>query len=160
MSTVTYYLQEHGVRFETLPHQRAYTAIDEAISVGVSPAEVVKTVVLDTPQGHALAVIPGSRRLNMRAIRQVVKNKHVRLATEDEVVRDFPGYEPGALPPLGSLLHVPAYVDTEVARRDTIVFATGRQTESVRVHTVDLLHAEHPTLASLTQTERREERPL
>jgi len=117
----------------------------------------VKTIVLDTGSGHALAVIPGSRRLDIRAAKRAVGAKHVRLATEEEIEKDFLGYELGAIPPLGSLYDTPTYVDPEVMRRDTLVFAAGTQTASVRVRTEDLFGNEPVTVAPMTRISAADE---
>lgn len=157
MSVVTDQLTKRGVSFEVIPHEQAYTSIDEAQALGISADEVVKTIVLDTPSGHALAVIPGSRRLDIRAAEKAIGAKHARLATEEEIERDFPGYELGAMPPLGSLYDAPTYVDPEIMRRDTVVFAAGTQTESVRVRTEDLFRNEPVTIAPLTRSSAADE---
>jgi len=150
MSDVTDQLTKWGVPYEVIQHEQAYTSIDEALALGISADEVVKTIVLDTGSGHALAVIPGSRRLDIRAAKRAVGAKHVRLATEEEIEKAFPGYELGALPPLGSLRGAPTYVDPEVMRHDSLVFAAGTQTESVKVRAEDLFRHESVTVAPLT----------
>jgi len=53
------------------------------------------------------------------------------------------------LPPLGSLLGAPLYVDQEVLRHETVVFAAGSQTESVQLKTADLLRHEQVTAVAL-----------
>src|SRR5918993_5592767 len=146
MSAVTDRLTKLNVPYEAIPHEQAFTSAEEALALGVSPDEVVKTIVLDTPSGHALAVIPGSRRLDIRAAERAVGDKHVRLATEEEIEKDFPGYELGAMPPLGSLHGAPTFVDPEVMRHDTLVFAAGTQTESVKVRAEDLFRTEPVTV--------------
>ena len=98
MSDVTDQLTKRGVPHEVISHEQAYTSTDEALALGISADELVKTIVLDTGSGHALAVIPGSRRLDIRAAERAVGDKHVRLATEEEIEKDFPGYELGAMP--------------------------------------------------------------
>jgi Cys-tRNA(Pro) deacylase len=151
MSTLTDQLKKWGVPHEIIPHEQAFTSTDEALALGISADEVVKTVVLDIASGLALAVIPGSRRLDIRAAERAVGSKHVRLATEEEIENDFPGYELGAMPPLGSLLGVSTYVDPEVMRHETLVFAAGTQTESVKVQSADLFRNEPVTVAPLTR---------
>jgi Ala-tRNA(Pro) deacylase len=157
MSDVTDQLTERGVPYEVIQHEQAYTSTDEALALGLSADEVVKTIVLDTGSGHALAVIPGSRRLNIGAAKRAVGAKHVRLATEEEIEKDFPGYELGALPPLGSLHGAPTYVDPEVMRHDSLVFAAGTQTESVKVRAEDLFRNEPVTVAPLTRLSAADE---
>ena len=81
----------------------------------------------------------------MHLVQAAVRDRHVRLAAEQELLRDFPGIELGALPPLGSLLGAPLYVDQEVLQHETVVFAAGSQTESVQVKTAGLLQHEQVT---------------
>jgi Ala-tRNA(Pro) deacylase len=101
MSLVTDYLTERGVGFEVVPHRRAFTSLQEARELGVAADEVLKTVAIRTRGKYALAVVPASRRLDLRLVREALEDPAARLATEAELAADFPGYELGALPPLG-----------------------------------------------------------
>jgi len=138
MSVVTEHLQQQGSAFEVLAHRQAYTCADEARALGIDAGEVVKTVAVRVGGGYALMVIPASRRLDLRLVRDAVGDNHARLATEDELRRDFAGYELGALPPLGALVSTRVCVDPEVLEYDTVAFAAGTQTESVKMRTQDL----------------------
>jgi Ala-tRNA(Pro) deacylase len=91
---------------------------------------------------YVLAVVLASRRLGLRQVRQALEDPAARLATEAELQADFPGYELGALPPLGSLLGVPLLVDPEVLDHELVVFAAGLETESVQVAAAELLRDE------------------
>lgn len=139
MSIVTDYLADKELEFTAYDHRRAYTSIEEARALGIHADEVIKTVVLDTRGGHALAVIPATDRLDMHRVREVTGDPEARLADEDEIRKDLPAFHLGAIPPLGALLDMPVFVDPAVAEHDHVVFASGRQTESVRLHTADLL---------------------
>ena len=145
MMQVTEHLQTHGVPFEPIAHPQAYTSIDEARALGIEASEVVKTVAMRVAGGYALMAIPATCRLDMHLVQAAVGDRHVRLATEEELLRDFPGFELGALPPLGSLLGAPLYVDQQVLQHETVVFAAGSQTESVQLKTADLLQHEPAT---------------
>ena len=160
MSIVTEHLGNRGVAFEVIPHRKAYTSIDEARALGIAADEVVKTVVLTAAAGHVLAAVPGGRRLDMTMVRHAVGDNHARLATEDEMARDFGDYELGAMPPLSSLVHFPVYVDPEVMDHDTIVFAAGTQTESVKVRTEDLFRTEPMTVAPISRHPENEDKEL
>lgn len=151
MSLTTEYLERKGVAFEVFAHERAFTSIDEARSLGIEADEVVKTLLLDTSGGHVIAVIPGDRRLDMKLVEDVVGDKHAHLATELEIEHDVPDFQLGSLPPIGALLKTHAYVDPDVMRHETVVFNAGRQTESIRVRTEDLFRDEGVTVARLTQ---------
>jgi Ala-tRNA(Pro) deacylase len=159
MSTVAKHLQRQGVAFELVPHSKAYTTIDEARALGISADEVVKTVAVKTGSGYALVILPGGQRLHMKLVRKAVADSHARLATEEELERAFPEFELGALPPLGSLLGAPAFVDPEVLEHETILFAGGTQTESLKVRSEDLFRAEPATvLLIVRRPEGKDER--
>ena len=149
MTQVTEHLENHGVPFEPIAHQQTYTSIAEARALGIDASEVVKTVAMRVADGYALMAIPATCRLDMHLVQAAVGDRHVRLATEEELRRDFPDFELGALPPLGSLLGAPLYVDQEVLQHETVVFAAGSQTESVQLRTADLLHHEQVTALPL-----------
>jgi Ala-tRNA(Pro) deacylase len=123
MSIVTEHLEQRGAAFDVLPHRQAYTSIDEARALGVDADEVLKTLAVRTGPGYVLVVIPAARRLDLQLVHEALGDNHARLATEDELGRDFPDYQLGALPPLGALVGASLYVDPEVLGHDTVVFA-------------------------------------
>ena len=151
MTRVTEHLQAHGVPFAAIAHPQACTSIDQARALGIEARQVLKTVAVRAASGYALMAIPATGRLDLHLARAAVGDRHVRLATERELLRDFPGFELGALPPLGSLLGAPLFVDQDVLQHDTVVFAAGSQTESVQLHTADLLRHEQATALPLTR---------
>lgn len=159
MSGVSEDLEKRRVTFEATSHTETYTSVDEARALGIAADEVLKAVMLNTASGYRLAVVPASRRLDMKLVEKALGDKHARLATEHELELDFPGYELGALPPLGSLLSVPTYVDPEVMEHEMIVFAAGSRTDSVKVRTKDLFRDEPVSIRPLTRhLEEEEER--
>jgi Ala-tRNA(Pro) deacylase len=139
MSAVTRYLADHKVLHVTLGHARTQTALEEASELGVTPARVAKVILLDTSSGHAVAVIPASRRLDLERTAQAIGDARVRLATEAEIAEHFPDFELGAIPPLAGMLRMPMYLDEELASHKSIVFASGHQKESVMMRTADVL---------------------
>ena len=155
MSLVTEYLTGRGVTFEVVPHGRTLTSLQEARELGVTADEVLKTVALRTRGKYLLAVVPASRRLDLRLVRETLEDPGVRLASEAELAADFPGYELGALPPLGSLLGVPMLVDPEVLGHETVLFAAGLETESVQVAAGELFRDEPLAILPLTRRDGR-----
>jgi Ala-tRNA(Pro) deacylase len=151
MSLVAEYLTRRGVAFEVVPHRRVYTSVEEAVALGVPADEVVKTVALRVHGKYALAVLPASRRLDIHLVRHAVGDPAARLATEAELLADFPGYELGALPPLGSLLGLPMYVAPEVLEPRRVTFADGTETASITAAGEDLFRDEPMTVHLLTR---------
>jgi Ala-tRNA(Pro) deacylase len=155
VSAVTENLKRQGSAFEVLPHRQASSSIDEARALGIDAGEVLKPLAMRTGSGYALMVIPASRRLDLQLARAALADNQARLATEDELGRDFAGYDLGALPPLGALLGAKVYVDPEVLGHDTVAFAAGTQTESIKMRTEDLFKDEWATTVPLVKHPER-----
>jgi Ala-tRNA(Pro) deacylase len=132
MTVVTEHLEKQGIRFELLPHPPTTNALAEAEVLDLEPDEVVKAVVLDVTTGHAIAVLPASRRIDLDLLREALGERDARLASEEEIARDFPEFELGAMPPLPSMLHVPLVIDPSVLDHAAITFAAGITRGSVR----------------------------
>jgi Ala-tRNA(Pro) deacylase len=159
MTIVTEHLERLGVRFEVLPHERSETALEEAAALGISAGEVLKVVVLNVETGHALAVLPASRRLDLQLTRTALDDPHATLASETEIQGVFPEFEPGALPALPSLLHIPVVIDHLVLFHRKVTFAAGIQRESVRLATEQLLRGGTVTIAPISRSPQVAERP-
>ena len=161
MSAVTEHLQQRGSAFELLPHRQAYTCTDEARALGIDADEVLKTLAVRTGVVYVLVVIPASCRLDLHLIRDALGDHQARLASEEELARDFADYQLGALPPLGALLGSQMYVDPAVLEHEMVVFAAGTQTESVRMRARELFASEQVTTVPLVkQAERGSDDPI
>ena len=92
------------------------------------------------------------RTADIRAAETALGTRHVRLATEEEIEKDFPRATSSArCRPSDRSTARRLNVDPEVMQHDTVVFAAGTQTESVRVRTEDLFRKEPVTTAPLTR---------
>ena len=134
-------LEHEGVSYELLPHAHTERAADEAQALGLGPEEVAKTLVLTTPEGHVRAVLAASDRIDLRKVREVLGlgKKKVHLSSEEDLARDYPEFELGAVPPLGGASRDPVLVDLRVGERDSVVVEAGSHDESVRLRTDDLV---------------------
>jgi Ala-tRNA(Pro) deacylase len=150
MSSVMEYLQGRGVPFLVLPAPQATEAVEAARTHGFSADEVVRTVVVTTRYGHALMVIPAGRELAEDLVVAALGDDQIRVAGERDILRNFPDYEPGSLPPLGLFFSAPMYVDTDVARREAVVFAVGRASLAIRMLTKDLFRDDPVVIVPLT----------
>jgi Ala-tRNA(Pro) deacylase len=119
MSAVTEHLEQRGSAFELLPHRQAYTSTDEARALGIDADEVLKTLAVRTGPGYVLAVIPASCRLDLHLVRDMLGDHQARLASEEELGRDFAGYQLGVLPPLGALLGSQVVIDPAVLEHES-----------------------------------------
>jgi prolyl-tRNA editing enzyme YbaK/EbsC (Cys-tRNA(Pro) deacylase) len=160
MSLVTEYLRFRDVSFQTVFHRQTPTSAEEARAIGVPTDEVLKTVIIDSKGGHALAVIPASRRLDLRLVRAALGDPHAHLASEAELRHDFRGYDLGAMHPLGVLVGCPTLVDPEVLGHHAVLFAAGTRTESVKANPTELFRDEPLTVVHLTLRTEHDRDPM
>jgi Uncharacterized conserved protein len=139
MTTTTEGLAREHVGYEVLAHRRTSTAREEAAAIGVSPDEVAKTVVLVSEDGFVRAVVPASKKVDLEAVRDLLDDPTVRLATEPEVTYAYPLFELGSVPPFGGPGGDRTIVDPHVLAKERVVFEAGSQRESVRMEAVDLV---------------------
>jgi Ala-tRNA(Pro) deacylase len=148
---LTRLLDEAGVSYELLPHARTESAVAEAEALGIAAADVAKTLVVTTPEGYVRAVLPASERIDLRKLREVRGGgkKQVHLASEEQLARDYPEFDLGAVPPIGGARRDPVVVDSRLAERDSVVLEAGSHEESVRVLTGDLLRITEAEVADI-----------
>jgi Ala-tRNA(Pro) deacylase len=141
--TLTHHLAEEldraGIDYDVIMHRRTERAADEARAIGVRPEEVAKTVVLATGDRYVRAVIPASEHLDLRKTRDILGDKHARLASEAELALAYPMYELGAVPPFGIPAGDRVLVDRHLAEHDSVVLEAGSHNESFRLRTADLV---------------------
>ena len=132
-------LDAEGVGYELISHDHTERASDEAEALGVQPSSVAKTLVVAVPEGYVRAIVPATARLDLHKLREILgaSSKKVQLASEQDLRRDFPEFELGAVPPVGGRPD-PVFVDGRLSELDEFVFEAGSHDESVRLRAQDL----------------------
>ena len=148
-------LDDAGAAYEVLHHEHTERAAAEALALGVPPDEVSKTLIVATPSGHVRALVPASRRIDMRKLADALGagRKQLQLCSEEEMRRDYPEFELGAVPPLGGASADKVVLDAALAAREAIVFEAGSHDESVRVQTADLVRLTGAQVADIARDE-------
>ena len=154
MADVTGFLEEAGVDFDVLEHARTERAADEAAALGIGPEEVAKTLVLVASSGNVRAVLAASERVDLHKVADVlgVGGKKVHLASEDDLARDYPDCELGAVPPFGGR-DDQVIVDERLAGRDSVVLEAGSHQRSVRLKAADLVRLTGAQVADICREE-------
>jgi len=89
-----------GIPCEVIEHEQSgCTSEAAAKALGVDVAAVIKTLVLETDHGFAVAIIAGNERLDFKAVAKQLGCRNVRLASPAQV-REFSGYDVGGVPPI------------------------------------------------------------
>jgi Ala-tRNA(Pro) deacylase len=146
-------LEQSGVEYELLSHERTERAAAEAEALGVASEDVAKTLVISAPDGNVRAVILGSDRISMSKLCVVLgsSKKRTHLATEEALEQGYPEFELGAVPPFGGSQRDPVLVDARVAERDSVVVEAGSHVESLRIKTADLVRLTDAQVVDLVQ---------
>ncbi|MDF1525977.1 MAG: YbaK/EbsC family protein [bacterium] len=104
--------------------RKTETAEDSAMMLGVEVARIVKSMVFSAQDEPVVALIPGNRRADMRAIARVLEVKKVRMADPD-MVQKWTGFTVGAVPPIGHFQKIPVLMDEGFPRDGKIYPAAG-----------------------------------
>jgi len=138
------YLNNQGVKYITINHSKAYTAMEVAQSAHVKGKEMAKSVVLKVDGKLAMAVLPATQKVHVERVKKATGARNVEIAHEQEFQGYFPGCELGAMPPFGNLYGMDVYVDPHLAEDEEIAFNAGSHTELMWVHYRDFERLTHP----------------
>lgn len=130
--SVTAYLDQQGVEYEAVEHEERFTAASEAQAAGIKPEDAAKDLILRDDDSYMLAVIPASQRLDLAKARELLgAGASLRLATEDEIGRDFDRFAVGAIPPFGGLHGIPQAVDRRLLEHERVLCSAGDHAHGV-----------------------------
>lgn len=97
-----------------------------------------------------MVVLPANRKIVLSALREMLANQNVKLATEDDFIERFPDCELGAMPPFGNLYGLPVYVAESLAEEPEIVFNAGTHREVIKMSFADFAELVQPTVLDFT----------
>ena len=157
IDAVVRYLEEQQVPHEVVEHRTTYTAAAEARAAGVPADDATKTIALRDGGGYRIAVIPASKRLDLEKAREVLGDRSLRLATEEEMASAFGAFEVGALPPFASE-QVPELVDVRLLYRKRVLCAGGDHRHGLVVDPRDLVRLAEPRVADICEHDPGEQR--
>ncbi len=143
------FLDGQGVRYVTISHSPAYTAQEIAASAHIPGKELAKTVVVKLDGRVALVVLPASYQVDFDLLKMATQSSSVELATEYEMLEEFPDCEVGAMPPFGNLFDVDTYVAESLTEDEKIAFNAGSFTELVQLPYRDFARLVKPTVLKI-----------
>lgn len=144
------YLDQHEIQYVTISHSPAYTAQRIAELTRIPGKELAKTVIVKIDDKFAMAVLPASRRVNLRHLQESIGADDVTLSSESEFNELFPDCEVGAMPPFGNLYDMGVYVAEQLTEDDEIAFNAGSHSELVKMSYNDYANLVTPQVVALT----------
>lgn len=142
------FLEKHEVSFERHLHPRACAAQNLAAAMHVPGRRVAKSVIVEGGEQIWIAVLPASEMVDEKLLAGVLGVPSLRLLDEGDFASLFPGCEPGAEPPFGSLFGLPVVVDSTLADAGSIVFRAGSHEEAIEIRSQDFLRLERISMTA------------
>ncbi|OFI37450.1 hypothetical protein BIU82_10370 [Arthrobacter sp. SW1] len=142
--------QARGLDVQLVERQAARSLEEAAEILGITPADIVKSLVVKHRDGTFLfALIPGDRQISWPKLRSLVGVNKLSLPHAD-VALEATGYERGTITPLGSTTAWPVYADASIAGR-RISMGAGAHGYSAFVDADALTTALGATVADISE---------
>jgi Cys-tRNA(Pro)/Cys-tRNA(Cys) deacylase len=129
-------------------------AIETAQLLNISPSIVYKSIVLqrERPGKPILAIIPGNRKVDEKAIAKFLDEKRVGVVSEKEAER-LTGMKVGGISPLALLSRgFILILDAEAEKEKEIHISGGQRGLNIRIAVSDLISLLHPRIASISKS--------
>lgn len=138
-------LGEKGIPFREFRHPGEVTSLEQAARErGQRPEQVVRSILFRVGQGDfVMILVAGPQQIDWKALRRYLGQSRLTTATADEV-RQFTGYEIGAVAPFGLPQPVRVLVDSSMASETEVSIGSGVRGTTVILLTDDLLRALDP----------------
>lgn len=134
--TVKKYLDDKNVIYQVRKHAHTATTLESAYSAHIPAESIAKGVLLKDRLGYVLAVLPARNILDMEVIRYQL-DRHLELATEDELGDVFLDCSLGAAPAIGGAYGLKTVVDEALLKQTGLYFEAGDHKELIYVEEPD-----------------------
>ena len=138
-----------GIPIDIVERPKASSLEEAAALQGITPAQIVKSLVVKRHDGSFLfALVPGDRQISWAKLRAVVGVNKLQLPSA-ELAFEATGYERGTITPFGSTTAWPVFVDERVAGQ-RVSMGAGEHGHSAWVQVDDLVAGFDATVADIS----------
>jgi len=124
--------------------------LEAAEKTGVAAERIFKTLVVDVGDKKlAVAVVPVTTMLNLKAIAKAAKAKKAVMADKNDVMRST-GYVLGGVSPLGQKKRLLTVIDSSAQQYETIYVSAGRRGLEIELSPLDLKQLTHAEFAAIS----------
>ena len=131
------YLDENNIKYISIHHSLAFTAIDIAKSAHIPTKIMAKTIILKIQDTLLMLVLPAAYRVDLQLIKEALNSENIELASEQKFSRAFPDCEVGAMPPFGNLYNMEVFVSESITEHEKIAFNAGSHSEIIKMYYKD-----------------------
>ena len=137
-------LTRAGITFSAhaYPHDPSTTdfGVEAARELGIAPERVFKTLLAEVDGALAVAVVPVSGLLDLKALAGALGGKRAVMA-DPAVAERKTGYVVGGISPLGQRTALPTVLDRTADAFDTVLVSGGRRGLDIELAPGDLVRA-------------------
>ena len=104
--------------------QTARTAQDAATALGCSVGAIVKSLLFSAGEDFVLCLVSGDKRCSLNKLKKIIDEKDVSMAKPEDV-KKITGYTIGGVSPVGHLIKVKIFIDSNLERFTEVFAAAG-----------------------------------
>jgi Cys-tRNA(Pro)/Cys-tRNA(Cys) deacylase len=125
--------------------------LEAAEALGVDPARVFKTLLVETGRGLAVGIVPVNGQLDLKALAAALGAKSVTMADPGAAERST-GYVVGGISPLGQKRALPTVLDETAYALPTVFVSGGRRGFDIELRPSDLAAVTRAVRARIGRT--------
>lgn len=153
MTPAIHALDEAGIRYQLHPYEQRGSdlgyGLEAAQALGVDPDQVFKTLLVDGGDELAVAIIPVTCRLSLKATAAALGMKRVEMCDPERAERST-GYVVGGISPLGQRRRLRTVIDESAELYARIYVSGGKRGLDLSLVPGDLIGLLDATIAPLT----------
>lgn len=148
------FLDERQAQYEVFEHATSATPDQQLTAIGLTPERAMKSLLYESVNGYALAVIPLAARISSGRLKRALGARDAKLASPDEV-RRIMSCNPGECHAIGHLAGVRTIADMglALAPQELIGMGGGDPEHTIAMRYAEYLRLATPEVASI-QSER------
>lgn len=148
--TLVSFLKDQKVGFKIFEHKPVFTSRQAAKIRGTLLNQGAKALVFLADRQPIMVVVPGDKKVDLKAFKKRFKMRDLRMATPEEVER-ITGVKIGAVHPFGNLFKIPLFVDSNLSRNEEISFNAGLHEKSIVLKYQDYEKLTKPIIDDFSQ---------
>ena len=144
-------LDKLGIWYRFIEKSETVHTADAAEVTGIPLRKITKNLVSETNQGErALLVIPGDKRVNLRAAARALGVANVKLFPFKDA-HEVSGYPPGGTPTVGLKERLHTVIDTEISLMETFFCGGGSTGKLLELRSDEVLRVSKAIVAPITE---------
>ena len=145
------YLREQGVWYRFVEKAETVHTADASDATGIELHRITKNLVSKTRKGgYALIVVPGDRRVDLKAAARALGVKNVRLLPFAEA-EEISGYPPGGTPSVGHKTEMSVVLDSKLLEMETLYCGGGTRDRLLELRVEDIVRLNNAVVAPISR---------